>query len=56
MGAGDATQFGPYGANITDVTTAAAALGAAYVSANDTYMIIPAANGKQWYAIHIEAV
>jgi hypothetical protein len=54
MPAGDETILGPYDSSTTGVTAAGAAMGAAYVGANDQYITIPGANNMQFWIIHIE--
>lgn len=56
MAAGDETILGPYDSSTSGVTSAGAAMDTAYVSANDKYVVIPGANGLQFWVIHIEAV
>jgi len=54
MAAGDETILGPYATNTAGVTAAGAAMDTAYVGANDRYVQINAANGLQFWVIHIE--
>lgn len=56
MGEGDETIMGPFRTNSAGVTAAGAEMDTAYVSKNDTYMQINAANGLEFWVIHIEAV
>ena len=56
MAEGDETIMGPFRTNSTGVAQAGAEMDTAYVSKNDMYVQINAANGLEFWIIHIEAV
>ena len=53
MAGGDETIMGPFATNTTGVTAAGAEMDTAWVNAADTYNVIPAANGLEFWVIHI---
>lgn len=54
MAAGDETIGGPYATNSAGVTAAGAAMDTAFDGVDDKYVIIPSANGLEFWFIHIE--
>ena len=53
MPGGDETIMGPFRTNSTGVLAAGAAMDTAWGNAADTYHVIPAANGLEFWVIHI---
>ena len=53
MAGGDETILGPFRTNSAGVTAAGAAMNTPWGNAADTYSIIPAANGLEFWVIHI---
>ena len=56
MAEGDETILGPKPCTTTGVTEMGALMDTNYTSKNDTYTAVVAANGLQFWVIHIEAV
>lgn len=54
MAAGDETISGPHKTNTAGVTAAGAAMDAAWDGTDDKYVIVPSANGREFWVIHIE--
>ena len=56
MALGDETIMGPFRTDSTGVTAAGAEMDTAAVTANDRLVVIPAANGLEFWVIQIEGV
>ncbi len=54
MAAGDETVGGPYRTDSTGVAAAGAAMNTAWDGTDDKYVIVPSANGQEFWFIHIE--
>lgn len=54
MAAGDHTVGGPYNTDSTGVAAAALAMNDAFDGIDDKYVIVPSANGLEFWFIHIE--
>lgn len=48
-----ATIIGPFATNVTGVTAAGAEMDTALGTVDDTYHVIPAVNGLEFWVIHV---
>ena len=54
MAGGDETIIGPSKTNSDDIVPTASSMGGAWGATADTYHVIPAANGLEFWVIHVE--